>query len=84
MPADLGHLATLFPESHRRTPIVTVMDGASHTLAFLGGAFGAPVVPLGTDSFGQSGTVVDLYAAMGIDAQHIIEAALLAADGFGD
>lgn len=84
VPADPGHLATLFPESHRRTPIVTVMDGASHTLAFLGGAFGAPVVPLGTDSFGQSGTVVDLYAAMGIDAPHIIEAALLAADGFGD
>ena len=79
---DPGHLATLFPESHRRTPIVTVMDGASHTLAFLGGAFGAPVVPLGTDSFGQSGTIPDLYAYMGIDAQHIIEAVLLAGEEF--
>ena len=78
---DLGQLETLFPESHRRTPMVTVMDGASHTLAFLGGAFGAPVVPLGTDVFGQSGTIPDLYAAMGIDTQHIIEAALLATDG---
>jgi pyruvate dehydrogenase E1 component len=78
---DLGQLETLFPESHRRMPMVTVMDGASHTLAFLGGAFGAPVVPLGTDVFGQSGTIPDLYAAMGIDTQHIIEAALLATDG---
>jgi pyruvate dehydrogenase E1 component len=78
--ADAGHLATLFPPSHRRAPIVTVMDGASHTLGFLGGAFGAPVVPLGTDSFGQSGTIADLYSYMGIDTRHIVEAALLAAE----
>ena len=77
---DAGHLATLFPPSHRRAPIVTVMDGASHALSFLGGAFGAPVVPLGADSFGQSGTVADLYAYMGIDTHHIVEAALLAAE----
>ena len=30
------------------------------------------------DSFGQSGTVADLYAYAGIDTEHIIEAALLA------
>jgi pyruvate dehydrogenase E1 component len=77
---DAGHLAALFPATHRRAPIVTVMDGASHTLAFLGGAFGAPVVPLGTDSFGQSGTIAELYSAMGIDTRHIIEAALLATE----
>ena len=63
-----------------RAPIVTVMDGASHTLGFLGGAFGAPVVPLGTDSFGQSGTIADLYGYMGIDTRHIVEAALLATE----
>ena len=74
---DPGHLVALFPETHRHAPIVTVLDGASHTLAFLGGAFGAPVVPLGTDKFGQTGTIPDLYAVMGIDTRHIIEAALL-------
>ena len=58
---------------------MTVQDGASHALRFLGGAFGAPVVPLGVDQFGQSGTIADLYAAMGIDTEHIVEAALLAA-----
>jgi pyruvate dehydrogenase E1 component len=56
------------------------MDGASHTLAFLGGAFGAPVVPLGADVFGQSGTIADLYGYVGIDARHIVEAALLATE----
>lgn len=77
---DPGHLGTLFPAATRRAPIVTVHDGASHALAFLGGAFGAPVVPLGVDTFGQSGRVADLYAAAGIDADHIFEAALLALD----
>jgi pyruvate dehydrogenase E1 component len=72
----LDHLATLLPPATRRAPIVTVLDGASHALSFIGAAYGAPVVPLGVDSFGQSGTVADLYAHAGIDAEHIIEGAL--------
>jgi pyruvate dehydrogenase E1 component len=76
--ASLPHLGTLFPAATRRQPMVTVLDGASHTLGFLGAAFGAPVVPLGMDHFGQSGTIADLYADAGIDTDHIVEAALLA------
>jgi pyruvate dehydrogenase E1 component len=44
--ADAGHLGTLIPPDERHAPIVTTHDSASHALAFLGGAFGAPVVPL--------------------------------------
>lgn len=77
-PDGLAHLAELLPVAERHAPMVTVLDGASHTLSFLGAAFGAPVVPLGMDRFGQSGTVRDLYAYAGIDTSHIIEAALLA------
>ncbi len=76
--AHIDHLSELFPVTHRHAPIVTVLDGASHALSFLGGAFGAPVVPLGSDTFGQTGTIPDLYDAMGIDTPHITEAALLA------
>jgi pyruvate dehydrogenase E1 component len=79
-PDRLEHLGTLFPVGERRAPIVTVMDGSSHALSFLGGAYGVPVIPLGVDTFGQSGTVADLYAYAGIDTEHIIEAALLAAE----
>ena len=79
-PERLGHLATLIPAAERRAPIVSVIDGASHALTFLGAAWGAPVIPLGMDTFGQSGTVADLYAYAGIDAEHIIEAALLATE----
>jgi pyruvate dehydrogenase E1 component len=76
----IGHLGTLIPPAERRAPIVTVADAASHSLSFIGGAFGAPVVPLGVDTFGQSGAIPDLYAAGGIDADHIVEAAILALD----
>jgi len=78
--ASLPHLSTLFPEGSRRQPMVTVLDGASHALGFLGAAFGAPVVPLGVDRFGQSGTIGDLYRYAGIDTSHIVEAGVLATE----
>jgi pyruvate dehydrogenase E1 component len=75
---DLGHLATLIPADERRAPIVTVQDGASHGLAFLGSIYGAPTVPLGMDQWGQSGSRADLYEFAGIDIDEIINAAMLA------
>jgi pyruvate dehydrogenase complex dehydrogenase (E1) component len=39
-----------------------------------------PVVPLGVDEFGQSGTRQALYEATGIDAQQIFNAGMLALD----
>jgi pyruvate dehydrogenase E1 component len=75
---DMGHLATLLPAAERRAPMVTIQDGASHSLAFLGSAFGVPVVPLGVDEFGQSASRADLYAAVGIDTDQIVNAAMLA------
>ncbi|MGI8643026.1 MAG: pyruvate dehydrogenase, partial [Thermomicrobiales bacterium] len=77
-PLDLGHLATLFPFEERRTPLVTIQDGASHSLAFLGSVHGVPVVPLGVDQFGQSGSRAALYEANGIDTGQIVNAAMLA------
>ena len=76
----LDHTSELFPIRDRRAPMVTVIDGASHALSFLGAAFGAPVVPLGVDCFGQAGRIDDLYSFSGIDAAHIVDAALLALD----
>jgi len=76
--ADLGHLATLLPADERRAPIVTVQDGASHGLAFLGSIYGAPTVPLGMDQWGQSGSREELYEYAGIDVDEIVNAAMLA------
>lgn len=79
-PLDLGQLETLIPADERHAPIVTLQDGASHSLAFLGSVWGAPVVPLGVDEFGQSGARQDVYHKLGIDADQVVSAALLALD----
>jgi pyruvate dehydrogenase E1 component len=78
IPAASGHVETLIHPSERSAPLVTVLDGASHALAFLGSVFGQRTVPLGMDRFGQSGDRPNLYAYAGIDAGHIVNAALVA------
>jgi pyruvate dehydrogenase E1 component len=70
-----GILAELFPAS-RASPIVSVLDGHPHTLAFLGAAAGVPQSCLGVQDFGQSGDVQDLYRHFGIDTETIVGAAL--------
>jgi pyruvate dehydrogenase E1 component len=74
------HLEELFPAAHRRAPIVTVHDAATHAMAWLGSVFGAPVVPVGVDTFGQSGSIPQLYEAYGFTADAIVNAGLLALD----
>jgi pyruvate dehydrogenase E1 component len=45
-------------------------------MAWLGGALGVPVVSLGVDSFGQSGSVNDLYDYFDLNSGSIVNAAL--------
>ena len=70
-----SHVATLLSPGE---PIVTVHDAASHAMAWLGSVHGAPVVPLGIDEFGQSGTIADLYRRFDLAPDAITNAALLA------
>ncbi|EAR25506.1 Transketolase [marine actinobacterium PHSC20C1] len=64
----------LFP-AHARSPIVTIMDGHPHTLAFLAGVRGDRIRNLGVSEFGQSSSVEDAYALHGINADAIVRAA---------
>ena len=68
----------LIPTNERHAPIVTVHDGASHALSWLGSVYGELVIPLGVDEFGQSGDSAELYRHFGIDAEGIAAAALAA------
>jgi len=72
-PSAPGALRGAFPD---RAPIVTIHDGASHSLAWLGSAMGVTAVSLGVDSFGQSGTVPDLYQLFDLTPGSIVNAAL--------
>jgi pyruvate dehydrogenase E1 component len=53
-------------------PIVSLLDGHPHTLAFLG----SPITCLGVQRFGQAGDIVDLYEHHEIDAESVVGAAL--------
>ncbi|HEX3909231.1 MAG TPA: pyruvate dehydrogenase [Solirubrobacteraceae bacterium] len=65
----------LFPPE-RAAPLVTVLDGHPHALAFLAAVDREPIACLGVQDFGQSGDVQDLYRHFGIDAETILGAAL--------
>ncbi len=60
----------------RPRPVVGVLDGHPHTLAFLAAIHGAPMACLGVSRFGESGDIGDLYRDHGLDAETIVGAAL--------
>lgn len=68
-------LDQLFP-SDRATPMVTVLDGHPHTLAFLAAINRVRSSNLGVSRFGQVGSLDDVYRHHGIDTDSIVSAAL--------
>jgi pyruvate dehydrogenase E1 component len=70
------YVETLVGADEEGVPIVSALDGHSHTLAFIGAALGVCQLALGVDDFGQSGSRPDLYRHYGIDADAIVHAAL--------
>lgn len=70
-----GVLDVLFPPA-RPAPIVTVLDGHPHTLAFLSSVRGDPITCLGVRDHGQSADLPDSYTIHGIDRTSITGAAL--------
>ncbi len=58
----------------RDARLVTVLDGHPLALSWLGSVRGQRVVPLGIESFGQSGDIPDLYRSYKLDTAAIIDA----------
>ena len=58
----------------RDARLVTVLDGHPLALSWLGSVRGQRVVPLGIESFGQSGDIPDLYRTYRLDTAAIIDA----------
>jgi pyruvate dehydrogenase E1 component len=73
--ADSWILDQLFP-ANRATPIVSVLDGHPHTLAFLSGINRVHQIALGVSRYGQVGSLDDVYRYHGIDTDSIVAAAL--------
>ncbi len=70
------YLEALVTAEEEDVPVVSVLDGHSHALAFIGSALGVSQLALGVDHFGQSGARGDLYRHYGIDAAAIAQAVL--------
>src|SRR6478672_3763793 len=68
-------LDSVFP-AERATPMVTVLDGHPHTLAFLAGVHRVAAAHLGVRSFGQSGDLDSVYKLHGLDTDTVVGAAL--------
>jgi pyruvate dehydrogenase E1 component len=73
--ADTWVLDAAFP-AHRAAPLVTILDGHPHTLAFLAGINQVRATHLGVSRFGQSGDLTSVYRHHGIDADAVVTAAL--------
>ncbi|GAA2130484.1 transketolase-like TK C-terminal-containing protein [Actinomadura napierensis] len=68
-------LDAAFP-AHRSAPLVTVLDGHPHTLAFLAAVNNVRARHLGVTRFGQSGDLDEVYRHHRIDTDSIVAAAL--------
>ncbi|MFD1798024.1 transketolase [Paracoccus aurantiacus] len=79
--AAASHAEALLATLPRHASIVTVIDGHPATLSWLGGVAGHRSIALGVDSFGQTGTIVDLYRHYGIDTGGIVTAVSALTEG---
>ncbi len=75
-PGEPGHLASLIPPNLRSAPIVTVHDASPHAMAWLGSVWGTRVHALGPTSFGQAGSISDLYDAYRLSPAKIANAVI--------
>jgi pyruvate dehydrogenase E1 component len=69
-----SHIETLLAPLSRDARLVSILDGAPAALSWIGGVCGHRVSPLGTESFGQTGDLPDLYRHHRLDVNSIVEA----------
>ncbi|WP_189619706.1 transketolase [Novosphingobium colocasiae] len=73
--SEPSHVETLLSALAPGAGLVTVLDGSPGALSWLGGVKGMRVSPLGTDRFGQTGDLPDLYRTYRLDTDAIVDAA---------
>ena len=73
--AARARIETMLDRLDRDAVLITVIDGHPTTLSWLGAVGTQKVTALGVDRFGQSGDIEDLYRAMEIDTEAILDAA---------
>jgi pyruvate dehydrogenase E1 component len=72
--SEPAYIERLLSRLSEQAGLVTVLDGHSATLSWLGAVKRHRTIPLGVERFGQSGNIPDLYRTYGIDADAIVAA----------
>ncbi len=74
-PAQPSHIDALLAPLAANAGLVTIIDGSPSALSWIGGVRGMRVSPLGTERFGQTGDLPDLYRTYRLDTDAILDAA---------
>ncbi len=72
--AGRSHIEQLLAPLDPNARLVTILDGAPAALSWIGGVCGHRVSPLGTERFGQTGDLPDLYHNHRLDSAAIVDA----------
>ncbi|GAC1340160.1 MAG: transketolase [Acetobacteraceae bacterium] len=72
--SEPSHIERILAPLAPGAALVTILDGHPAAHSWLGAVRGQRVVPLGPDRFGQSGDLLDLYEAYGMNADAILDA----------
>ena len=70
-----SHVERLLGKASRNADIITLVDAHPETLSWLGAVDGHKVRALGVEHFGQSGSIDELFAHHGLNADAILKAA---------
>lgn len=70
-----AHVEALLQPLARHAGLITMIDGSPSALSWLGGVLGHRVAPLGVETFGQTGSLQDLYRAYRLDPEAVLDAA---------
>ena len=68
-----SHLEKKLFNVNTKTPIITIIDGHSSALSWIGSIKGQKIIPLGVNKFGQSGDLKEVYQFNEIDLNSIVD-----------
>ena len=69
----ISHIEGLLTDINKNLPLVTIIDGHSSALSWIGGVFGHKIFPMGVNKFGKSGDLQEIYEYTKIDVKSIID-----------
>ena len=68
-----SHLEKKLQNIDINTPIITIIDGHSSALSWIGSVKGQKVIPMGVKNFGKSGDLKEVYELNEINLNSIVD-----------